>query len=236
VLVHPESGSPQGGVISPLLSNIYLHEVFDRWWVAEVLPRMRGRAFAVRYADDLVLAFSEQSDAERVRRVMSLRFKRFGLTLHPEKTRLVRYTRPGPEGGDEAPGSFDFLGFTHHWARSRNGRWVMKRTTSTSRFTRALKALNQWMRRERHLPVAEQAKILGKKLRGHYGYYGIRWNARALARLGHEAQRLWYKWLARRSQRGLTWSKFSRLLKHYPLPPPRTRPRRYQLKLTWANP
>lgn len=236
VVTHPESGSPQGGVISPLLSNIYLHEVFDRWWVAEVLPRMRGRALAVRYADDLVLAFSEQADAERVRTVLSRRFERFGLTLHPEKTRLVRYTRPLPDGSGPEPGSFDFLGFTHHWARSRKGSWVMKRKTAKSRFTRALKALGQWMRRERHLPVAKQAEVLGQKLRGHYGYYGIRWNSRAISRFSHEANRLWHKWLARRSQRGLTWTAFTRILERYPLPSTRLGVRPSQQRLQWAKP
>jgi group II intron reverse transcriptase/maturase len=236
VVTHPESGSPQGGVISPLLSNIYLHEVFDRWWIAEVLPRMRGKAFAVRYADDLVLAFSEQADAERVHAVLARRLERFGLTLHPEKTRLVRYTRPRTVGSGPGPGSFNFLGFTHHWARSRKGRWVMKRKTAKGRFARALKALNKWMKRERHLPVAVQARILGQKLRGHFGYYGIRWNSGSITRFAYEAMRLWHKWLARRSQRGLTWAKYLRLLKRHPLPRPHLRIGRRQQRLQWANP
>ena len=144
--------------------------------------------------------------------------------------------RPRQDGGGPEPGSFDFLGFTHHWARSRKGSWVMKRKTAKSRFSRALKALGQWMKRERHLPVAKQAKLLGQKLRGHYGYYGIRWNSGSISRFAHEAKRLWHKWLARRSQRGLTWPAFSRLLKRHPLPPARLRVKARQQRLQWAKP
>jgi len=231
-VTHPDAGSPQGGVISPLLSNIYLHEVLDKWWSQEVLPRLRGRAFLVRYADDFVVVFSDRADAERVYRILPQRFARFGLTLHPEKTRLIQFRRPRRDGSGPRPGSFDFLGFTHYWARSRRGSWIPKQKTAKGRFSRALRALNLWMRRARHLPVAEQARILGYKLKGHYSYYGIRGNSGAIARFAYEARCLWRKWLSRRSQRALvTWPAFNRLLRHHPLPPPRTRRGERQLPL-----
>ncbi|MEK7371691.1 MAG: group II intron reverse transcriptase/maturase, partial [candidate division NC10 bacterium] len=121
MLSHPESGTPQGGVISPLLANIYLHEVLDEWFVREVQPRLRGRAALVRYADDLVFVFARKDDAERVFEVLPKRFGKYGLTLHPDKTRLVPFHRPDRgDGGGDGPGTFDFLGFTHHWGLSRN--------------------------------------------------------------------------------------------------------------------
>ena len=231
VVRHSEIGTPQGGVISPLLANIYLHEVLDRWWVEEVLPRLRGRAFLVRYADDFVLAFSNQEDALRVQEVLSGRFARFGLTLHPEKTRLVPFCRPG-RGGGPPPGSFDFLGFTFHWSRSRRGRWTIRSKTAKKRFSRALRALNLWMRAARHIPICDQARILGQKLRGHFAYYGVQGNSRALNRFHYEARRLWFKWLRRRSQRTrMTWPAFNAMLSRYSLPPARTRPVNRQPRL-----
>ena len=232
VVRHPDTGTPQGGVISPLLANIYLHEVIDTWWVRDVLPRLRGRAFLVRYADDLVMVFSDEEDALRVRRVLPKRVERFGLRLHPEKTRLVQYRRPRRDGSGPKPGSFDFLGFTHYWGRSRRGRWILKRKTAKGRMSRALRALNRWMKRARHVPLAKQSKTLGQKLRGHFNYYGIRGNSGAINRFRYEACRLWRKWLGRRSQRGyMRWDKFNRLMKRYRLPPARLRPRGYQLRL-----
>jgi group II intron reverse transcriptase/maturase len=234
VVYHPETGSPQGGVISPVLSNIYLHEVIDKWWVKDVLPRLRCRAFMVRYADDLVMVFSDREDAMRVQRVLPKRVERFGLTLHPEKTRLIAFRRPRRDGSGPKPGSFDFLGFTHYWGRSRKGRPTLKRKTAKDRVSRAHKALNQWMKRARHVPLAKQAKTLGLKLAGHYNYYGIRGNSEAINRFAYEARRLWRKWLGRRSQRArMTWEKFNRLLRKYPLPPARIRARELQLRLAW---
>jgi len=226
----PESGSPQGGVISPLLANIYLHEVIDTWWSETVKPRMRGRAFMVRYADDFVMVFSRRQDAERVYKVLPKRTLRFGLTVHPEKTRLLRH-RPRRHQSDES-GSFDFLGFTHFWGRSRKGRWIPKRKTAKGCLSRALRAINQVLRRVRHSPVPEQAHLLSQKLRGHYGYFGIRGNAASLGQFSHEVKRLWRKWLGRRSQRAqLNWKQFNSLLRRHPLPPPRLRPRSRQIRL-----
>lgn len=235
VVTHPALGTPQGGVISPLLANIYLHEAVDKWWVNDVLPRLCGRAAMIRYADDFVMVFSSREDALRVQAVLPQRVARFGLTLHPEKTRLIDYRRPG--GGDDGPGSFDFLGFTHHWGRTRAGALAPMRKTSKSRFGRALRALNVWMARVRHRPVAQQVEVLRSKLRGHFRYYGLRGNSDAIRRFRFEATRLWKKWLSRRSQRArLTWDVFHRLLRRYPLPFARLIPRERQLLPPYANP
>jgi RNA-directed DNA polymerase len=223
-VTHPEEGTPQGGVISPLLANVYLHEVLDRWFEADVKPRLKGRAQLVRYADDFVIAFQLETDARRVMDVMPKRFGKYGLTLHPDKTRLVKFTKPRRKGGDDGdgPGSFELLGFNHHWALSRKGNWFVQRTTMRSRFTRALRAVREWCRRNRHLPIAVQCKALGHKLRGHFGYYGIIGNSKALARFAHEVRAAWRKWLSRRSQRGyMRWDRFKLLLIRYPLPQPR---------------
>ena len=225
VLSRPERGSPQGGVISPLLSNIYLHEVLDRWFEREVKPRLRGRAFMARFADDAVLAFEREDDARRVMEVLPKRFQRFGLTLHPEKTRLLDFRRPSRAGkgcGTQRDRSFDLLGFTHYWGRSRKGRWVVQRKTARCRFSRALRQVSEWCRRHRHLPVAEQQRRLSRQLRGHNAYYGITGNSNALSRFRYEVQRCWHKWLNRRSHAtSLNWPAFNRLLKRYPLPPAR---------------
>ena len=221
VVRYPKSGTPQGGVISPLLANIYLHEVLDLWFEHEVKQRMHGRAFLVRYADDATLVFEKEEDARRVLDVLPKRFGKYGLGLHPEKTRLVDFRRPrGPKKG---PGhSFNLLGFTHFWGKSRKGRWVVKRRTAKDRFSRALKRVGLWCRRNRHLSVAVQQRALNRKLRGHYAYYGVTGNARALNRFIREVERLWRKWLSRRSRAArLNWETFRRLLARYPLETPR---------------
>jgi len=234
VVRHADTGSPQGGVISPLLANIYLHEVLDSWWVKREGPRLRGRARLVRFADDFVMVFSHREDAVLMREALAERFEQFGLSLHPEKTRLIPFRRPRRDGSGPKPGSFDFLGFTHFWGRSRRGRWVLKRKTAKNRFSRKLQELNRWMRRVRHRPLGEQAAALGRKLKGHYNYYGIRGNSGSIARFAHEARRLWKRWLGRRSQRGrkrMTWEKFKRIRKKYPLPPARIVRRGRQIRL-----
>lgn len=219
---HPETGTPQGGVISPLLANIYLHEVMDLWFRDEVQPRLAGRSFMVRYADDLVVVCEREGDARRVLEVLPKRFGKYGLQLHPEKTRLVRFVRPKSDDDEDPPEGFDFLGFTHHWGKSRAGKWVVKRKTASDRLGRALGKVREWLRRHRHEEVAEQQRALRRKLLGHYAYYGITGNARALGKFLHEVAREWRKWLDRRSQRAaLCWERFNRLLARYPLPPVR---------------
>jgi group II intron reverse transcriptase/maturase len=197
-------GSPQGGVVSPALSNLYLHEVLDVWFEYDVKPRLRGRAFAIRFADDAALVFEREEDARRVLVVLWKRFAKYGLRLHPEKTRLVDFRSPpraGPKGS-QGERSFVLLGFTHFWGRSRKGRWVVQRKTAKDRFTRALREIGCWCRAHRHWPVAAQQAALRRKLQGHYAYYGITGNARALARFLYEVRRLWRKWLCRRSWHG----------------------------------
>jgi len=207
-----------------LLSNVYLHEVLDVWFERVVKPRLRGRAIEVRFADDAVMAFEREDDARRVLAVLGKRFAKYGLRLHPEKTRLVDFRRPlrAGGGGSQRERSFELLGFTHFWGRSRKGRWVVRRKTGKDRFTRALREIGRWCRAHRHRRVAVQQAALRRKLQGHYAYYGITGNARALARFLHEVQRLWRKWLDRRSWHArMTWETFARLFKRYPLPPPR---------------
>lgn len=217
----PERGTPQGGVISPLLANVYLHYVLDEWFEREVKPRLQGRAFLIRYADDFVIGFSHESDARRVLEVLPKRFAKYGLTLHPEKTRLVPFQRPSQpsdSGTGTSPGTFDLLGFTHYWGRSRRGTWVIRRQTSASRFRRAVRTIAQWCRWNRHLPVAEQHQALSQKLRGHDAYYGITGNYRMLQKLRHVVEGVWRKWLARRHAGPLYWERFCRLLERFPLP------------------
>src|SRR5262249_8846023 len=204
-LTYPEAGTPQGGVISPLAANVYLHYVLDVWFEQEVKPRLKGRAFLVRYADDFVMGFACEADARRVLAVLPKRFGKYGLTIHPDKTRLVPFVRPAsrpvPPGTPAvpAPGSFDFLGFTHCWSQSKRGSWVVKRKTAGSRFRRALKTIAVWCRLNRHLSLPEQCQALVRKLQGHYAYYGgVIGNTRCLQRFRYEVMRLWRKWLSRR--------------------------------------
>lgn len=222
-LYHPEAGTPQGGVISPLLANIYLHEVIDDWFVRDVRPRLSGRAELVRYADDLVFVFAKEEDARRVLEVLPKRFGKYGLTLHPDKTRLVPFHRPDRnDGDDDGPGTFDLLGFTHHWGLSRNGKWVVKKRTAKDRLSRTLRRIRGWCSQHRHDDVEEQHRALGRKLNGHYAYYGVTSNYASLARVWHETKAIWRKWLSRRSQKGLvSWQAMHRMLERNPLPPPR---------------
>ncbi len=221
-VTHPESGSPQGGVISPILANVYLHHVLDEWFAREVQPRLKGRAYVVRYADDFVIGFTEDEDARRVWDVLPKRFGKYGLTIHPDKTRLVPFRKPpgkrGPPDGN-SPGTFDFLGFTHLWARSRKGNWILLRKTAANRLTRAVRTMTQWCRLHRHDPIEDQHKTLCQKLQGHAAYYGITGNSPALARFRHEVLQVWRKWLLRRRR---AWRAragwFGRLVARYPVP------------------
>jgi group II intron reverse transcriptase/maturase len=223
-LSHPDAGTPQGGVVSPCLANVYLHDALDTWFKKFVKPRLNGQGFMIRFADDAVMVFSDETDARRVLDVLPGRLGKYGLTLHPTKTRLLHF-RP-PSTGKEQPrdtgkGSFDFLGFTHHWARSRRGSWVVRRKTAGSRFSRALKRAAAWFRSVRHQPVAWQHEQLVRKLHGHNNYYGISGNSVALCRFRYEVRRLWRKWLDRRSHKAaMTWPRFQRLEARYPLPSP----------------
>jgi group II intron reverse transcriptase/maturase len=224
----PSSGTPQGGVVSPLLANVYLHTVLDEWFEKEMVPRLTAEAHLIRYADDFVLVFREAQDAYLVFDQLAEQFAEFGLKLHPDKTRLVHFRPPpwGPSGKDRlAPRSLDFLGFNYHWGRSRKGAWVVKQKTARSRFTRTMHRISKWCQRNRHLPINEQHTHLVRQLRGHDAYFGIRGNYRALEKLRYGVARVWQKWLDRRSRKAhMKWDRFSLLLKRYPLPRPRLYP------------
>jgi len=223
VVQYPDAGSPQGGVISPLLANAFLHEVLDAWFEKVVRPRLLAGARLVRYADDAVLLFEREADARKVYAVLPKRFGRYGLMLHEAKTRLVPFRRPCESASSEQrPGTFDFLGFTHYWARSRKGNWVVKRKTAKSRFRSALKRVVEWCRKHRHDEVREQHRVLAAKLRGHYAYFGVPGNFPGLCRFHYEVRRAWRRWLCRRSRahrRGWEW--FEALSTQHPLPTPR---------------
>ena len=170
---YPDAGSPQGGVVSPLLSNVFLHYVLDLWFKRRVRPRLKCRAFLIRYADDFVIGFRDHRDAQRVTEVVPKRFGKYGLTIHPTKTRLIPFCPPSPwaTGGQgepcERPGTFDLLGFTHFWGRSQRGYWIVKWKTASDRFSRAVRSIDSWCQANRHLPIREQQQKLNEKLRGH---------------------------------------------------------------------
>jgi group II intron reverse transcriptase/maturase len=225
------AGSPQGGVISPLLANVYLHTVLDTWFEREVKPRIQGECFLVRYADDAVMGFASKEEAQRVLEVLPKRFAKYGLELHPEKTRLVAFSGRSSAAksddrddnhDDEPPGTFTFLGFTHYWGRTWRGKTVIKRKTATSRLSRSLKAIRQWCAEHRHDAVADQCRQLTRKLQGHYAYYGITGNGRSLCLYFEQVKLVWRTWLSRRSQKSyVDWPQFTRLLTCHRLPPPR---------------
>jgi group II intron reverse transcriptase/maturase len=228
IVKYPDAGSPQGGVISPVLSNIFLHYVLDEWVEQVVKPRLRGKAFLIRYADDFVMGFTHEEDARRVLAVLPQRLGKYGLAIHPDKTRLIPFQEPAKAAYEKDTGSgppaetFTFMGFTHYWGRSPQGRWVVKRKTASSRLSRALQSIALWCRANRHRPIKEQQQMLTLKLRGHFGYYGITGNYRSLALFRFGAGCRWRKWLNRRSrERSLDWNIFNRLLERYPLPPAR---------------
>jgi RNA-directed DNA polymerase len=219
-----ESGTPQGGVISPMLSNIYLHEALDQWFETIVKARLKGRAHLIRFADDFVMVFELEEDARRVLKVLPSRLAKYGLSIHPDKTRLLHFggTRREDSGSHTDDSHFDFLGFTHYWGKSRKGRWVVQRKTAGKRVSRGLKAITAWCREHRHEFVVDQHRQLSAKLRGHYSYYGITGNYRSLHRFQHATERIWRKWLDRRTRRrAMPWERFVRLLEFLPLPPAR---------------
>jgi hypothetical protein len=217
----PRKESTQGSALSPLLGNIYLHHVLDLWIEHTAKPASKGKVALVRYADDFLIGFERREDAERVEKALKGRMAEYGLTLHPEKTRLIEF-RPPEEGGGKGSASFDFLGFTVYWRRSRGGRWVVAYKTRRGRLSRAITAVAAWCRSHRHLAVKEQHATLTRKLNGHYNYYGVNGNIRSLKQLHHRAEAIWRKWLDRRSQRaGMNWKRFKELLKTYALPVPR---------------
>lgn len=217
-LFHPDQGTPQGGVISPLLANIYLHDALDRWIDEEVKPKARGNVVLVRYADDFVILCRSEQDARELFARLPERFAAYNLKLHPEKTRLLPFDQPKQDGPKEHM-SFDFLGFTHTWMKSRKGIWVVFQVTSRKRVSRSLQRVREWLRRHLHDPIATQHRALCAKLLGHYAYFGLPGNATRLHSFRDEVRREWRRWLSRRSHRGrLFWKRYCTLVERYPLP------------------
>lgn len=219
----PDEGTVQGSSLSPLLGNVYLHYVLDLWFEREVAPRLRGKACLIRYCDDFVLTFQYEADARRVMAVLGRRFERYGLQLHPEKTRLLPFGRPkrGKTEG-KGPATFDFLGFTVLWTRTRMKGWKPRFKTRKARLRRALMSVADWCRRHRHQPVKDQHAALTRRLQGHMNYFGVNGNIRALAVLKEQVRYAWRKWLGRRGQRhAMSWKRFEALERRYPLPMPR---------------
>lgn len=219
----PSVGTVQGSTLSPLLGNVYLHHVLDLWFAEEVKPRLRGKAILVRYADDGCFGFERQDDAQRVMAVLSQRLERFGLTLHPQKTRLLDFRRPPRSRGEgRSPTTFDFLGFCWYWRRTRTGSWTVACKTRRARLMRAIRAVYEGCRDHRHLPVSEQHASLVRRVQGHFNYFGVNGNGPSLRRFHNRVWCSWYKWLNRRSQRArLTWKRYKDLLRDFPLPMPR---------------
>ncbi len=222
-LVKTEQGTPQGGNLSPMLANIFLHYVLDLWFEKRIKPQMAGEVYLVRYADDFLIMTQKQSDACMIEQVLRDRFKKFSLILHPEKTRTISFSRKEPENAKRQgrkPYTFEFLGFTHFWFRTRDGWYMLSRRTSAKRFRRACRAMNEWLRCVRNLcKTKEWWLILASKLRGHYQYYGVSGNSRMLKIFRYQVMRMLHKWLNRRSQRNQwSWERFTEYLEHYPLP------------------
>jgi RNA-directed DNA polymerase len=224
-LLVSETGTGQGQTISPLLANTYLHYVLDEWFEEVVKPRLRGEAHQIRFADDAVLCFQHREDAEKVLSVLTKRFAKYGLTLHPEKTRLVEFGREAEEHAKrqgKKPATFDFLGLTHICARSRRGKFTVHVRTMRKRLRRSLKAVAQWCQEHMHDPVDKQQKILNAKLRGHYQYYGRPTNYRGIRKFYRRVRHNWRTWLSRRTRGAkMTWEKYEALLRQLPLLPPR---------------
>jgi RNA-directed DNA polymerase len=224
-LLVSETGTGQGQPISPLLANIYLHHALDEWFEDVVRPRLKGEAYEIRFADDAILCFQHKEDAEKVMRVLPKRLEKYGLTLHPEKTRLIefgRYAERNAKKQGKKPETFDFLGFKHLCARNRKGRFTVHVKTIAKRLCRGLKAIADWCKQHRHKSVDEQQKILNAKLRGHYQYYGRPSNYRSIRQFYRRVRRIWREWLGRRTRgRLLTWERYQAILRQHPLLLPR---------------
>ena len=219
----PDEGTAQGSIVSPMFGNVYLHHVLDLWFERDIKPRLKGRARLIRYADDFVIGFEKPEDADRVLAVLHKRMAKYGLALHPEKTRLIPFARPryGQKEGSGS-GTLVFLGMTMYWRRSRRGGWYLGMETRKAKVQKFLQALSEWCRRHRHLPLKDQHAALSRRLRGHFQYFGVDGNTRKPSAVVHRAKRIWLQQLRRRRQRGnrLTWERFHAYLQAHPLPAP----------------
>jgi len=217
------TGTPQGGVASPMLANIYLHYVLDEWYADVVEPRMEGRSSITRFCDDFVMVFENYNDCIRVFRVLGERLNKFGLSLHADKTCIVDFRfKRSQHDKSQKPTTFKFLGFIHLWKKSIKGKFVVLQRTAKERLAKAISEINEYCRANRHKPLPEQHQKLSRKLRGHYAYFGITGNHKSLRSLVHQVERIWRKWLSRRSRKSkIYWDKFRDVLKKLPLPKPR---------------
>jgi len=221
-----EEGTPQGGIISPMLANIYLHYSLDLWFTRTFAKTCGGQVRLIRYADDFVVCCHSASDAKRFRTELDGRLGKFGLEVAAEKTKVLEVgplALPKAKARGEKPQTFDFLGLTHFCSRTRDGRrFRMKRITSRKKFKAKLLVFKEWLKKNRTLPTPELMKTVAAKLRGHYAYYGVTDNSQGIGRFAYEATRLLFKWLGRRGKRGsMSWEKFKKLLTRFPLPKPR---------------
>jgi len=208
---YPKEGTPQGGIISPLLSNIYLHYVLDDWFTNQIRPLLKGQSSMIRYADDFVMCFTNKTDAYRVLKVLGKRLSKYGLTLHPEKTRLIELDRKD----DRRNRTFDFLGFTHYMSYSRKGHRILKRKTSKKKLRMAMTKMSHWLRINRHIGVKDLIYKVNLKLRGYYGYYGITFNSRSIKTYFQQVKRLLFKWLNRRGGRKWNWLEYRKIVDEY---------------------
>ncbi len=229
-VLHPVTGLPQGGIVSPVLANLYLHHALDGWFAEVVQPHCDGQALLCRYADDFVCAFQYKRDAERFYRVLGKRLEKYGLELTPEKTHLLRFSRYQ----QDVKNRFDFLGFTFFWGTDRTGKDRLQRRTARPRLKKALRNFTAWIKQARNQRLPELMHELNSKLRGYYNYYGVHGNSSSLAEFYYHAERLLYKWLNRRSQKAsYTWQGFKDLLKQFAIARPRiTEPARSRPVMT----
>ncbi len=224
-VVHPATGTPQGGIVSPVLANIYLHYVLDLWFERRVKKQSQGDVFMMRYADDFVCAFQYRADAVRFERGLSGRLGKFGLAVAPEKTRTLQFSRYVPEPNE----AFEFLGFEFRWVKCRTGQMGVRRRTSPKKLRGSVQAFTEWVKKHRHCRTTTLMQEVGRKLRGYWNYYGVRGNSQSLSRFYEQCQRLLFKWLNRRSQkRSYTWDEFDTLIRRSAIPLPRIVEPRYQ--------
>jgi len=217
-VVHPVTGTPQGGIVSPVLANIYLHYALDLWFARRITPRCHGEAMIIRFADDFVCAFQYRSDAESFYQALGERLGKFGLEVAPDKTRILRFCRFDLSGS----GRFHFLGFEYYWEKTRTGRLGVKRRTSRKKLRASLANMTDWIRRNRSLRVGQLLSILRAKYRGYWNYYGVIGNSASLVQFFYRSKRILFKWLNRRSQRkSYSWTGFQDLLEFFGVEGPR---------------
>jgi RNA-directed DNA polymerase len=215
---HPETGTPQGGIVSPVLANVYLHYVLDLWFEGKVRRRNRGQSRLFRFAEDFVCCFDYRHEAEAFEQAVKERLAKFGLELAMDKTRILRF---GHNGGD-GNGRFDFLGFEFRWERSRKGHMTVKRRTSRKKLVAAVARFTEWIRERRHEKISRLMRTVAAKYQGHWNYYGVIGNSESLAQYYRQTSGILHKWLNRRSQKlSYTWRTFNRLMKRHAVPPPR---------------